>query len=190
VTTFTPNFYTPSCAALVQRTLELPKHVGVLDINTACAGFVQGLFIANSFITSGLAKKVLVIGAEVISKVVDYTDRNTCVLFGDGAGAVLVERSELEPGFLASYYGSDGNGSKKLFCSGLATSMNGSQLHKHKYIWQEGRAVYNFAIKTVPHGMRQLLKKAKLSINDIDWFVPRSANMRMIQFRKNLNKYS
>jgi 3-oxoacyl-[acyl-carrier-protein] synthase-3 len=182
VATFTPDFYTPSCAALVQRALGLPKTVGVLDINAACAGFVQGLFIANSFITTGIAKKVLLIGAEVISKIVDYTDRNTCVLFGDGAGAVLVEWSEHEPGFLSSYYGSDGNGCEKLFCSGIATSINGTQLHKHKFIWQDGRAVYNFAIKTVPHGMRELLKRAELSIDDIDWFIPHSANMRMIQF--------
>ncbi|MBN1797168.1 MAG: ketoacyl-ACP synthase III [Spirochaetales bacterium] len=182
VATFTPDFYTPSCAALVQRALGLPKTVGVLDINAACAGFVQGLFIANSFVTSGLAKKILVIGAEVISKIVDYADRNTCVLFGDGAGAALVERDENEPGFLAGYYGSDGNGGEKLYCSGLATSINGTKFHKQKYIWQDGRSVYNFAIKTVPHGMRELLKNAELSIDDIDWFVPHSANMRMIQF--------
>jgi 3-oxoacyl-[acyl-carrier-protein] synthase-3 len=180
--TFTPDFYTPSCAALVQKALGLPESVGVLDINAACAGFVQGLFIANSFITSGLAKKVLVIGAEVISKIVDYTDRNTCVLFGDGAGAALVETSNNGPGFLAGHYGSDGNGGEKLFCSGLSTRMNGEQLHTQKYIWQDGRAVYNFAIKTVPRGMRELLRKAELSIDDIDWFVPHSANMRMISF--------
>jgi 3-oxoacyl-[acyl-carrier-protein] synthase-3 len=182
VATFTPDFYTPSCAALVQKALGLPNTVGVLDINAACAGFVQGLFIANSFITSGLAKKIIVIGSEVITKLTDYQDRNTCVLFGDGAGAALVERNEENPGFLSIHYGSDGNGGDKLFCTGIAKSMNGQKLHKEKFIWQDGRAVYNFVMKTVPKGMRELINKSGLSINDIDWFVPHSANMRMIQF--------
>jgi 3-oxoacyl-[acyl-carrier-protein] synthase-3 len=182
VATFTPDFYTPSCAALVQRALGLRETVGVLDINAACAGFVQGLFIANSFVTSGLAKKILVIGAEVISKIVDYSDRNTCVLFGDGAGAALVEQSKNGAGFLAGHYGSDGNGSERLFCSGLSRRMHGTELHIQNHIWQDGRAVYNFAIKTVPRGMRELVRKANLTIGDIDWFVPHSANMRMISF--------
>jgi 3-oxoacyl-[acyl-carrier-protein] synthase-3 len=182
VATFTPDFYTPSCAALVQRALGFPTTVGVLDINAACAGFVQGLIIANSFVTTGVAKKIIVIGSEVITKVTDYQDRNTCVLFGDGAGAALVEQCNNGSGFLSFNYGSDGTGGDKLFCTGLAKSINGQKLPKEKFVWQDGRAVYNYAIRTVPKGMKALLEKAGLTINDIDWFVPHSANMRMIQF--------
>ncbi len=181
VATFTPDFYTPSCAALVQGRMGLEKTTGVLDINAACAGFVHALSLANAYITSGMAKKIIVIGAEVLSKIIDYTDRNTAILFGDGASAFLIEESE-EGAFLSAHHGSDGGNGAKLFCTGIAKSIENVPLHKEGYLWQDGRAVYNFAIKTVPRGVRALMENAGITIDDVDWFIPHSANMRMIRF--------
>src|SRR5690606_29578900 len=107
VCTFTPDMKTPSAASIIQAKLGI-KHAGAFDLNGACAGFAYGLHIANGLITAGLHRKVLVIGAETLSKVTDYTDRTTCVLFGDGAGAVLVEYDEEHPSFLASHLSSQG----------------------------------------------------------------------------------
>ncbi|MBN2737907.1 MAG: ketoacyl-ACP synthase III [Spirochaetales bacterium] len=179
VASFTPDFYTPSIAAIVHGAYDFKEEVGVVDINAACAGFVQGLFMANSFITSGIAKKVIVIGAETISKIVDYTDRNSCVLFGDGASAVLVEEAE-QGNFLAYHYGAIGKDAHKISCSGLSHNLNGNEMRDDHIFWQDGRAVYTFTIRTVPQGMRLLLEKAGLTNEKLDWFVPHSANLRII----------
>ena len=107
VCTLTPDFKTPSVSSLVQAKLGI-KNSGAIDLNAACAGFTYGLHVANGLITSGLHKKILVIGAETLSKVTDYEDRSTCILFGDGGGAVLVEFDEKQPSFLSSHLGSEG----------------------------------------------------------------------------------
>jgi len=159
----------------------LKNSVGVLDINAACAGFVYGLYLANAFITAGQNKKILLIGAEAMSKIIDYTDRNTCVLFGDGAAALLIERDTTNPGFFSCYYGANGKLGEKLYCTNLSTHLKSSKLPKQGLFWQDGRAVYNYVIKTVPKGMLKLLERANISMNDLDWFVPHSANIRMIQ---------
>jgi len=179
--TFTTDYLTPSTAAVMQGALGLPQTVGVIDMNAACAGFIYGLLTANAYVTSGMAKKVLVVGSECMTKLTDYTDRNTCVLFGDGAGAMLVEYDDKNPGFLGCYYGSDGTQADRLYCTNIASSMNGNELIKHRQIWQDGRAVYNFAIRTVPLGMKKLVENAGITMDKLDWFVPHSANMRMIQ---------
>jgi len=181
VATITPDFLTPSVAAVVQGALGLKNTVGVLDINAACAGFVYGLYIANAFITAGQNEKVLVISAEVLSKITDYTDRNTCILFGDGAAAMLVERDEENPGFFSCFYGADGTLATKLYCTNLSPHFKGTKLEKQRFLWQDGRAVYSYIIKTIPRGMKELLKRAGMSKDDLNWFVPHSANMRMIQ---------
>lgn len=181
VATFTGDFLTPSVAALVHGKLDLQPQVGVIDINAACAGFCHGLIAAQAYLTTGICKKVLVIGTECMTKIVDFTDRNTCVLFGDGAAAMLVEYSEDEPGFLATYFASQGQSADKIYCTNLATQMNGEDLPFKRKIWQDGRAVYNYSIKTVPQGVKALCEKAGLSVNDLDWFVPHSANLRMIE---------
>lgn len=113
--TLTPDFKTPSVASMVQAKLGL-KSTGAIDLNAACAGFTYGLHIANGLITAGLHKKILVIGAETLSKITDYEDRTTCILFGDGVGAVLVEYDEEHPSFLSSYLGSEGESGKHLYC--------------------------------------------------------------------------
>ncbi|HEQ71455.1 MAG TPA: beta-ketoacyl-ACP synthase 3, partial [Spirochaetia bacterium] len=179
--TFTGDFLTPSVAALIQGKLGLPQSVGVVDMNAACAGFVYGLATAQAYITAGMCKKVLVVGAECMSKIVDYTDRNTCVLFGDGAAAMLVEHSPDNPGFLGFHAGAEGQSADRLYCTNLAEAMNGEELPIKRFLWQDGRAVYNYTIKTVPPAVKALTERAGMEVTDIDWFVPHSANIRMIQ---------
>lgn len=178
--TFTPDFKTPSSANLIQAKLGI-KHTGAIDLNAACAGFTYGLHMANALITSGLHKKILVIGAETLSKVTDYTDRTTCILFGDGGGAMLVEYDEENPSFISYHMGSEGEKSNNLYCSGLSSSMNNLSLHPSEKIVQNGREVYKWAVTTVPKGVAILLQNANMSMEQMKWFVPHSANLRMIE---------
>jgi 3-oxoacyl-[acyl-carrier-protein] synthase-3 len=180
VCTFTPDFKTPSAASLIQAKLGI-QNTGAIDLNAACAGFTYGLHMANGLISSGLHRKILVIGAETISKVTDYTDRTTCILFGDGAEAVLVEYDENEPSFVSFNLGSEGERANKLYCTGLAEQMNGEELVNTGNLVQSGREVYKWAVNTVPAGMKAVLEKAAMKRNEIDWFVPHSANLRMIE---------
>jgi 3-oxoacyl-[acyl-carrier-protein] synthase-3 len=180
VSTLTSDFLTPSTAARVQGTLGI-RNAGVIDVNAACAGFVYGLGIANALITVGQHSKVIVIAADVLSKITDYTDRNTCVLFGDAAAAALVERNDEYPGFLAAHCTSDGELGEKLYCPGLSMTMNGRPTNPKKVLFQDGKAVYTWAISTVPDGMNQLLAKAGMTVDDLDWFIPHSANLRMVK---------
>jgi 3-oxoacyl-[acyl-carrier-protein] synthase III len=180
VCTLTPDFKTPSVASLVQAKLGI-KNSGAIDLNAACAGFTYGLHIANGLITSGLNKKILVIGAETLSKVTDYKDRTTCILFGDGAGAVLVEFDEEQPSFLSSYLGSEGEGGRHLYCSNLSKRMFEEELANSDKIVQNGREVYKWAVTTVPKGMQSVMENASIPLNEVDWFVPHSANLRMIE---------
>lgn len=128
-----------------------------------------------------LHQKILVIAGETLSKVTDYTDRTTCVLFGDAAGALLVEQDEETPGFLASVQGTSGDGGDILYRAGLRNEINGVQLVGSGKMVQNGREVYKWAARTVPGEFERLLHKAGLSSDDLDWFVPHSANLRMIE---------
>jgi 3-oxoacyl-[acyl-carrier-protein] synthase-3 len=180
VSTLTSDFLTPSTSARVQGGLGI-ENAGVLDVNAACAGFVYGLGVANALITVGQQRKVIVIAADVLSKITDYTDRNTCVLFGDAAAAALVERDDENPSFLAFTSTSNGELGEKLYCPGLSMSMNGQIANPKKVLFQDGKAVYTWAISTVPDGMSRLLDEAKMKVDDLDWFIPHSANLRMIK---------
>lgn len=180
VCTLTPDFKTPSVASIVQAKLGM-KNSGALDLNAACAGFTYGLHIANGLITSGLNKKILVIGAETLSKVTDYEDRTTCILFGDGAGAVLVEYDAEHPSFISSHLGSEGESGKYLYCTDLSKKMFDERLAESDKIVQNGCEVYKWALKTVPKGMQNVMKNTSLPLSEVDWFVPHSANLRMIQ---------
>ncbi len=180
VCTITPDFKTPSVASLVQAKLGI-KHAGAIDLNAACAGFTYGLHVANGLITSGLHKKILVIGAETLSKVTDYTDRTTCILFGDGGGAVLVEYDEVQPSFLSYYLMSEGEKGNHLYCSDLSNHIFEEKINHSGKIVQNGREVYKWAVSTVPTGMQMVMEKASVSLNEVDWFVPHSANLRMIE---------
>ncbi|NRG34059.1 ketoacyl-ACP synthase III [Niallia circulans] len=180
VCTMTPEYKTPSAASSLQAKLGI-KNTGAIDLNAACAGFTYGLYVANGLVTSGLNKKVLVVGAETLSKITDFTDRTTCILFGDGAGAVMVEYDETKPSFLSSHIGSEGEGGQHLYCTSLATQMNGVDLQGNGCIVQNGREVYKWAVKTVTNGMKIVAERGNRTLNEIDWFVPHSANLRMLE---------
>lgn len=180
VCTMTPDMKTPSVAALVQAKLGIPN-TGTIDLNAACAGFAYGLHVANGLITAGLNQKILVIGAETFSKIIDYSDRSTCILFGDGGGAVLVERDEEKPSFIASHMGTNGEQAHNLYCSNLATRMFGEELAVNGFVAQNGREVYKWAVNTVPKGVKALMEKAEMGSADVDWFIPHSANLRIIE---------
>lgn len=187
--TSTSDYAFPSVASQIQAQLNIP-YCGALDLNAACAGFVYGLQLANSLITSKMNKKILVIGAETLSKITDYTDRSNCILFGDGAGAVLVEYDETNPSFLSSHMGSYGDGGIHLYRVGLSKKMNDVNLVDTPYIVQNGREIYKWAVKNVPIGVKTLIDKVGMNIREIDWFVPHSANLRMIESMCDKMEYS
>lgn len=180
VTTFTPDHLTPSVAALVQGYFSFTE-TGTMDLNSACTGFVYGLSVADALITTGHCNKVLLIAAESVSRIVDYTDRTTCVLFGDGAAAFLLERNETEGCVLASYFTSDGSLAGYATCSNLSRKINGKLLEKERLFQQDGRLLYEYVVKNIPSGVNNILEKSGMTLNDIDWFVPHSANTRMIE---------
>ncbi|AZU61907.1 ketoacyl-ACP synthase III [Neobacillus mesonae] len=180
VCTMTPDFKTPSVASLLQAKLGI-KNAGAMDVNTACSGFTYGLHVANGLITSGLHKKILVIGADTMSKITNFEDRSTCILFGDGGGAVLVEYDEQQPSFLAAHVGSEGEKAKNLYCSNLAYRMFDEDLMNSGKLVQNGREVYKWAVTTVPKGIQKLMENAPIPFSGVDWFVPHSANLRMIE---------
>lgn len=189
VATMTPDYYTPSVSAQLQGRLGLSKSTQVIDLNAACAGFMQAIQVANALISVGQNKKALIIGVETLTKITDYTDRTTCILFGDGAGAMLMEASE-DQGLLAVHYGSDGISGEKLYCSNFIHTIGEKKepCEKQGSFVQDGRAVYNFASKAVPSGMKALAEKSGIDLTELDWFVPHSANLRMIQFISSILK--
>ncbi|MFC4596945.1 ketoacyl-ACP synthase III [Cohnella hongkongensis] len=167
VATTSPDMAFPSVASKVQHAIGAHRCFAV-DLSAACAGFVTALQMANGMILSGAYRSVLVIGAETLTKITDYSDRSTCILFGDGAGAALVEARD--PGaMLAANAVTDGSGGMQVYCL-----PNGS-------IVQNGREVYKWALSTVPDGVRALVGQAGLALEALDWFVPHSANLRMIE---------
>lgn len=181
VSTSTPDFSFPSTAALVQAHFAIP-HAGTMDLAAACAGFVNGLLTAFGMVTAGFHRKIIVIGADALSKITDYTDRTTCILFGDGAGAVLVERTdEHEPQPVICVQGSDGDGGIHIYQTHTTGLMRGRQVEANGKIIQNGREVYKFAVQTLPRGVASMLSAAGLAPADVDWFLPHSANMRIIE---------
>jgi 3-oxoacyl-[acyl-carrier-protein] synthase-3 len=181
VATTTPDTPLPSVAGQLQAKLNLPSSLGAIDISAACAGFVQGLHLANALITSGLHRKVLVIGADTLSKVTDYTDRTTCILFGDGAGAVLVEYDEANPSFLYSSTSTEGKAAIHLYYSGIANKLLDKEIITNGKIVQNGREIFKMAVNTLVNELPKLMEKAGMSLSDVNWFVPHSANIRIIE---------
>jgi 3-oxoacyl-[acyl-carrier-protein] synthase-3 len=180
VATYTPDFPAPSVACLIQSRFGIAS-TGALDVNAACAGFVYAVQLANGLLSSGMNRKVLVLGADTASKIIDYSDRSSCILFGDGAGAVLMERTEDEGSLLAHHFGTDGSGGIHLYRAGLSSSLSGNRLAGDGRLMQNGREVYRFAVTAVPTGVRSLLDHNGLSVDQIDWFIPHSANLRIIE---------
>lgn len=178
VSTTTPDQPMPSMACRVQYLLNMPQ-AGALDIYAACAGFSYGIVMAKGLIESGIHKKIIVIGAETLSKVTDFSDRSSCMLFGDGAGAVLIEAAE-SGNIGACVTGASGEGGPDLYISGFAESIDGHELTMNRCIVQNGRKVFKWAVNTAAAEMKTLLSKNNLLLEDIDWFVPHSANLRII----------
>lgn len=180
VTTHTPDLPSTPVACMIGAHFGLPA-VGAYDLNATCAGFAYAIHTASGLVAAGLHRKVLVVGGDSMSKITDYTDRSTCILFGDGAGAVVVEREDEHPAFLAHHVGSDGSGGKHVYRTGLAEKWQDVPLTGNGKLVQNGREVYKFAVTTVPDGIEQLLTKSGLPSSAIDWFIPHSANLRIIQ---------
>ena len=179
VATSTPDLTFPSAATMVQKALGMTGGFA-FDVQAVCAGFVYALTTANALIVAGQARRVLVIGAETFSKILDWTDRATCVLFGDGAGAVLVEAQETEGaaadrGVLATDLHSDGTYKDLLYVDG------GISTGSHGVLRMEGKEVFRHAVAKLAQTAEQALERAGLSGEDVDWIVPHQANLRIIK---------
>lgn len=179
VATTSPDQPMPSMACRVQHRLNF-THAGALDIYAACAGFSYGVVMAKGLIAGGVHKKVLVLGAETLSRVTDFTDRTSCMLFGDGAAAVLLEADETG-NVGVGITGASGEGGPDLYISGFAESIDGHPLTMNRCIVQNGRKVFKWAVTKVAEQMPILAAANGLSLSDIDWFVPHSANLRIIE---------
>lgn len=183
VTTATPDYLFPATACLVQDALGA-RRAGAFDLLAGCSGFVYGLGVGSQLIISGAYENVLVIGAETLSRIMDWTDRNTCVLFGDGAGALLLQASDAPGGVLSFTLGADGSGGDLLMLPGGGSRHPASAetvaqgLH---YARMNGREVFRFATRIMGQAAREALTAAGLKVDDIDLFIPHQANMRIIQ---------
>lgn len=176
VATTTPDFIFPSTACLLQSKLG-NKGAMAFDIQAVCSGFVYALTIADKFIRSGSHKKALVVGAEVFSRILDWTDRATCVLFGDGAGAVVLEASD-KPGILATVAHADGSQNGILSVPG---SLRNGQVVGDPFLRMDGQAVFKFAVKVLADVAREVAEVGGVSLDEVDWLIPHQANIRIIQ---------
>lgn len=180
--TVSADYALPSTACVIQKNIGATK-AAAFDINAGCSGFVYGLSMGESFIKSGMYKKVLVIGAEALSKIVDWEDRNTCILFGDGAGACVLEECEEDFGIMSSELGSDGtNGDvliQKAGGSRLPASIDTVENRLH-FIDMDGKEVFKFAVRVMEKASLNALEKANLELEDLDFLVPHQANIRII----------
>ena len=191
VATCSPEQYLPCCACQVQAAIGAVNALA-FDVNAACSGFLFALNTADAYLRTGLAENALVIGSEVLSKLVDWTDRGSCILFGDGSGAVVVERCEASPGILGRALHSDGTGGGVLQCgarelttpyartSAAKTDQKQQTDDREHYIQMDGQEVYRFATRRVPQCIEEALADAGLAVPDIDLFVLHQANARII----------
>lgn len=184
LSTTTPDYAFPSTASIVLGKLEL-KNAHAFDISCACCGFLYALDTASAMIQSGRYKKIIVVSAEKMSSITDYTDRQTCVLFGDGAGAVLLEATEEEEiGFQDSFLRTDGKGLPFLHLKAGGSVCPASHFtvdHHLHYIYQEGRNVYRYAVTDMGDDLEEIMKRNELTADDIRWVVPHEANLRIIE---------
>lgn len=181
--TSNPDYRFPSTASVIIHGCELKNCYGY-DIQAACAGFIVALQTANAYIKSGLYKKVIVVTAEKMSSMTDYQDRNTCPLFGDAAAAVLIEPTEENIGIIDGVYHVNGEGLPFLLmkAGGSAEPASHETVDaRHHYVYQEGRNVYKHAVTDMVESSKDIMKRNNLTVNDIDWFVPHQANLRIIE---------
>jgi len=181
VATVTPDMLFPATACLLQRELKARKAAS-FDLEAGCTGFVYALSLAEKYLRGGEGEKALVVGAETLSKILDWEDRSTCVLFGDGAGAAVLGLSE-EEGIIATYLGSDGGGAHLLElpagCSRMPASLDtvNSRLH---YIKMNGNEVFKFAVKIMEEASLEVIKRGQVEIDEVSLFIPHQANIRII----------
>lgn len=183
VATITPDMFFPSTACVLQERLGAKK-AAAFDLSAACSGFIYGLASASGFIKMGMYRHVLVVGAETLSRITDYTDRNTCILFGDGAGAVVLGEVPAGRGFQSFQLGADGGGGDLLrICAGGSRMPSTEQTvaERRHYLEMNGRDVFKFAVRVMGNAAEEALAKAGLAKEDIDLLIPHQANIRIIQ---------
>jgi 3-oxoacyl-[acyl-carrier-protein] synthase-3 len=182
ISTSSPDYFVPAISSMVQAMLG--ANCPAFTLSTGCTGFVYGLVTAHQYVVTGAFKRVLIVGVELISRFLDWQDRNTCVLFGDGAGAVVLTPSPTPRGVLAFDLGSDGEKGHHLILEGLgsATPLSYQVLEEGKhYLRMNGREVFKFATRILPRSTRQLLNNANLTLDDIALLIPHQANARIIE---------
>lgn len=181
VGTATPDDFLVAQAAMVQA--ELGGNAGAFDVGAACAGFVTALSVGTQFVTSCAYERVLVIGVDTLTRYIDYTDRSTCVLFGDGAGAVVLEPSDEDRGLLSTVLGADGAGHKHLYVPGMGSLVPESAdlfPEYRPYLQMNGKEVFRFAVQVMGEASAAAIAKAGLSYDDVDMLIPHQANLRII----------
>ncbi|BCT67513.1 beta-ketoacyl-ACP synthase III [Nitrosospira sp. NRS527] len=175
VATTTPDVIFPSTACILQDKLGV-KDCAAFDVQAVCSGFIYALATADMFIRAGKYRTALVVGAEVYSRILDWSDRSTCVLFGDGAGAVVLTRSD-RPGIISSHLHADGSYKGILTAPG---SFSHGKIQGNPFVMMEGNTVFKFAIKVLEDVVREALAENNLEVSDIDWLIPHQANIRII----------
>lgn len=177
VATSTPDFIFPSTACLVQANLGVGG-AAAFDVQAVCSGFVYAMSTADAMIRAGRSRHALVIGAEVFSGILDWSDRRTCVLFGDGAGAMVLSASD-EPGILAAQLNADGR-QQHILCA--AGSVQAGQVTGDPFLRMDGQAVFKLAVNSLVHSAQQVCEEAGVALTDLDWMVPHQANVRILNF--------
>lgn len=181
--TISPDMRFPATAVFVQEALHA-KNAAAWDVSATCSGFLYSLYQAEALLALGRAKKVLVIGTEMLTTVTNWTDRGTCVLFGDGAAAVVLEPAVDERGILSTYIGSGGNASKLLYCVGQGTigvCGTGNRTPGDDVIYMNGNEVFKYAVRTLVKSAHEALFRAGMTIADVDWLIPHQANLRIME---------
>lgn len=181
--TVTPDMKFPAAANLICHKAGI-KNAFSYDLNAACSGFIYALVTASNYVTSGKYKKVVVVGADKMSSIIDYTDRQTCVIFGDAAGAVLLEPTTEDVGVIDHKFGSDGSGHVHLHMKAggsLKPPSHETVDAREHFVYQEGQAVFKFAVTNMADVSLDLLKANNLTPEDVHWLVPHQANMRIIE---------
>ena len=176
VATTTPDMTFPSTACILQNKLGI-KDCPAFDVQAVCSGFVYALATADMFIRAGKYKTALVVGTEIYSRLLDWSDRSTCVLFGDGAGAVLITKSE-QPGILSSHLHANGSHYNTLSLPG---KISHGEIQGNPFVTMEGNTVFKFAVKVMEEIVYEALSENNLQISDIDWLIPHQANIRIIR---------
>ncbi len=182
VASVSSDYTTPSTACIVQSKIGA-KNAVAFDIGAACSGFIFGLSVADKYIKTGVYKNAIVIGAEVLSKYLDFGDRGTCVLFGDGAGGVLIEATDEKTGILAEELGSDGDKGMALTggFSPASNAFNKFNSNADRNLRMDGRAIFDFATRSVPKSVKKLLDDCNFNYEEVDFVIPHQANKRIVE---------